>query len=68
MKNEKKFVVTKRSDSKDDKSAIMTIRVSRDLLERVDRLAYETNRSRNEIVNLALAFAVENAHIEPPKK
>jgi predicted transcriptional regulator len=65
MKNEKKFIVTKRSNTKEDTSVIMSIRVNRDLQERLDKIAYKTNRSRNEIVNLALNYAVENAEIEP---
>ena len=57
MDNEsKQFVVT----PKEDKAVVMTIRIDRTLQERYDKLANESNRSRNELMNMALEFAIEN--------
>jgi predicted transcriptional regulator len=39
----------------------MTIRIDRGLQEQLDKLANETDRSRNEVINLALKYAIENA-------
>jgi predicted transcriptional regulator len=46
----------------------MTIRIDRALQEELDRLANESNRSRNELINMALSYAVENIEIMPSNK
>ena len=61
---EKKFIVTKKTTPKEDTSVIMTIRIDRTMQEELDRIAYDTSRSRNEVINLALKYAIENAEIE----
>lgn len=53
---DKKFVVT----PKEDKAVVMTIRIDKTLQERYDKLANDSNRSRNELINMALEFAIEN--------
>lgn len=53
-----KFVVT----PKEDKAVVMTIRIDKTLQERYDKLAKASNRSRNELMNMALEFAID--HLE----
>ncbi|MEI6603396.1 MAG: hypothetical protein WCL54_07905 [Clostridia bacterium] len=53
---ERKFRVPK----KDDDFDIFSIRMSRSLIEKTDEIARKTNRSRNDVVNLCVAFATEN--------
>jgi predicted HicB family RNase H-like nuclease len=65
MTDNEKFVVTKKHKIKDDKSVTMSIRIDRILQRRLDDLARQSNRSRNELINLALEFAVENIEIQP---
>ena len=60
-----KFIVTQKTASKEDTSITMTIRIERSLQERLDKIAYDTNRSRNNVINLALNYALDNAEIEP---
>jgi predicted transcriptional regulator len=56
-----KFVVRpKQYDSKEDRSVIMTVRIDRKLQESYDDLANKSNRSRNELINMALQYAIEN--------
>ena len=62
---DRKFIVTKKTTPKEDPSVTMTIRIDRTMQEELDKIAYDTNRSRNEVINLALKYAVENAEIEP---
>jgi predicted transcriptional regulator len=50
------FVVT----PKEDKSVVMTIRIEKTTQERLDELAKESNRSRNELINMALEYALQN--------
>ena len=54
---EKKFIVRPKND--DDK-VIMTIRREKELQEKYDDLAGKSNRSRNELVCMALRYALEN--------
>lgn len=48
----------------DDGNRIISVRISEDILEALDKLAAETNRSRNELINIILRFGIENIVIE----
>lgn len=60
MKNDP-LIIKKRGD---DGNRIITIRIREDTLAELDRLAAESNRSRNELINLILAHGVKNIEIE----
>ena len=51
-----KFIVT----PKEDKSVTMTIRIDRALQEEYNDLAAKTNRSRNELISMALQYALDH--------
>ena len=55
-----KFIVT----SKEDKSVTMTIRIDRALQERYNELATKTNRSRNELISMALKYALDHMELK----
>ncbi len=55
-----KFIIT----PKEDKSVTMTIRIDRAVQERYNDLSARTNRSRNELINMALQFALEHMEIQ----
>lgn len=55
-----KFIVT----PKEDKSVTMTIRIDKNLQERYNNLSDKTNRSRNELINMALRYALENMELK----
>lgn len=55
-----KFIVT----SKEDKSVTMTIRIDRALQERYNELAAKTNRSRNELISMALKYALDHMELK----
>jgi len=55
-----KFIVT----PKEDKSVTMTIRIDRSLQEQYNALSEKTNRSRNELINMALRYALENMELK----
>lgn len=44
----------------DDGHKVISVRINIDLLERIDEIAKESNRSRNEIINLILRHGTEN--------
>ncbi len=48
----------------DDGYRVTTIRVRKDLLETLDKLAAEANYSRNELINIILRYGVENIEFE----
>lgn len=58
-----KFIIT----PKEDKSVTMTIRIDRDLQEAYSELAIKTNRSRNELISMALRYALEHMELKTDK-
>lgn len=57
----KDFIVRpKYTDKKEDKSITMTIRLERELQEEYDKLSAKSGRSRNELMCMALLYALEN--------
>lgn len=54
--NNDDFIVT----PKEEKSVTITIRVDKALQEQLDELARKSNRSRNELINMALDYALKN--------
>ena len=48
----------------DDGHKVVSVRMSDELIERLDDLAKNANRSRNEIINLLLESAVNIVKIE----
>lgn len=48
----------------DDGYKVISVRIKEDTLEALDKLAAETNYSRNELINLLLKHGVENVEVE----
>lgn len=55
-----KLVIT----PKEDKSVTMTIRIDRTLQEAYNALSAKTNRSRNELIGMALQYALDHMEIK----
>lgn len=58
--NSEPLVIKKRGD---DGSKIISIRIKEDTLAELDRIASESNYSRNELINIILAHGVQNLEI-----
>ena len=43
----------------DDGHKVVSVRMSEELLETLDRLAHKSQRSRNEVINILLEHAVQ---------
>ena len=56
----------KRKNAKrgDDGYKIVSVRMKDELIERLDKLSADTNRSRNELINMLLNAAMEIVKIE----
>lgn len=59
-----RFIVTPR----EDKTVTMTIRIDRTLQERYNDLSARTNRSRNELIGMALQYALDHMELRDTGK
>ncbi len=48
----------------EDGYRVVSVRMKQELLDKLDAIAAETNRSRNEVIGLLLDFALEHAAVE----
>ena len=55
-----KFVIT----PKEDKTVTRTLRIDRTMKEEYNELSAKTNRSRNELISMALRYALDNMIIK----
>lgn len=55
-----KFIVV----PKEDKVVTMTIRIDKGIQEKYNELSAKTNRSRNELIGMALQFALDHMEIK----
>ena len=60
MKNEP-LKIKKRGE---DGSKVITVRIKEDTLAKLDKIANETNYSRNELINIILSHGVDNIEVE----
>ncbi|MFR1189842.1 MAG: ribbon-helix-helix protein, CopG family [Oscillospiraceae bacterium] len=62
---DKEIKITKKTPRRgDDGYKIVSVRMKEEMLDRLDRLAAQTNRSRNELINLLLDSAMEIVKVE----
>lgn len=62
---DKKLQITKKSNLKgDDGYKVFSVRIKDETVKRLDEISAETNRSRNELINLMLEFGIMNCVIE----
>ncbi len=47
----------------EDGNRIISVRIKEDILRELDRIAEESNHSRNELINLILKYGIENLEI-----
>ena len=45
-------------------STVISVRLSKKMLEDVDRIASETGRTRNELIGMFIEYAMDNLEIE----
>ena len=61
MKNNNPLIIKKKGE---DGNRIISVRIREETLEALDKLAGETNYSRNELINIILAHGLENVEIQ----
>lgn len=59
------ITITKKSARKgEDGHKVISVRMKDETIARLDQLSLETNRSRNELINLLLEGALDNVQVE----
>ncbi len=60
-----KIKITKKQAKKgDDGYKVVSVRMKEEMLDKPEQLAAETNRSRNELINLLISAAMDIVKIE----
>ena len=57
-----KLVITRKKFR--EESAVVSVRLPSDLIKRIDEIAENTGRSRNELIQIFLEFSTENLIID----
>lgn len=61
----KEITITKKNSKRgEDGYKIVSVRMRDETIERLDKLSAETNRSRNELINLLISSALDIVTIE----
>ena len=47
----------------EDGNKVITVRIREDILTQLDKIASESNHSRNELINIILAHGVDNIEV-----
>lgn len=64
MVMEEKLVIRKKSLRGEDGCKVFSIRIKNETVKKLDDLAKKTKRSRNELINILLDYAVDNCVVE----
>lgn len=60
----KKLIINKKTLKGEDGYKTFSIRIKEETVSKLDKLSTETNRSRNELINILLDYAIENCEVE----
>ncbi len=61
---EEKLIIKKKELKGEDGYKVFSIRIKDDTSKKLEELSKETNRSRNELINIMLDWAIENIEIK----
>lgn len=59
-----KLIINKKSLKGEDGYKTFSIRIKDETIAMLDKLAEETNRSRNELINILLDYAIKNSEVK----
>lgn len=61
----RKLQITKKSNLKgDDGYKTFSVRIKEETVEKLEEISQQTNRSRNELINIMLEFGIDNCEIK----
>lgn len=59
-----KLIINKKSLKGEDGYKTFSIRIKEDTVARLDKLSEETLRSRNELINILIDYAIDNCEVK----
>lgn len=59
-----KLIINKRTLKGDDGYKTFSVRIKEETVTKLNKLSEETNRSRNELINILLDFAIDNSKVK----
>ena len=59
-----KLIINKKSLKGEDGYKTFSIRIKDETVANLDKLAKETNRSRNELINILLDYAIDSSEVK----
>ncbi len=62
---DKKLIISSKKFRGD--SSVVSVRLPNDMIEKLDAIAEQTGRTRNEIIQKCLAFSIENIEVTDSK-
>ena len=62
---DKKLIISSKKFRGD--SAVVSVRLPNDMIEKLDAIAEQTGRTRNEIIQKCLAYSIENIEVTDNK-
>ncbi len=60
---EEKLIINKKHLKGDDGYKVFSVRVKEETVQKLNDLSEETNRSRNELINLLLDYAIDKSEV-----
>jgi len=61
---EEKLIIKKKSLQGEDGYKTFSVRIKEETVSKLNQLSEETNRSRNELINLLLDFAIDHCQVK----
>ena len=61
---DEKLIIKRKTFKGDDGYKVFSIRVKEETVSKLDGLARETNRSRNELINMFLDYAISHCEVK----
>lgn len=61
---EDRLIISRKKLKGEDGYKIFSVRIKEDTVEKLNKLSEETNRSRNELINILLDYAIDNSKVK----
>ena len=61
---EEKLVINKKNLKGEDGYKTFSVRIKEETVNKLNNLSEETNRSRNELINILLDYAIDNCSVK----
>lgn len=58
-----KLIINKKNLKGEDGYKTFSVRIREDTVSKLNKLSEETNRSRNELINILLDYAIDNSKV-----